>query len=271
MNRIDFLHSLYLALNGIPETERRAMLAPYEAAFRDGTREGRSEEDIAHQLGDPAEIAQRLLSDRDGGRTPMWNGAGTGPQPSDWQAGACAPPPGGNGNAGTPPPGWNGSAGAPPPGWNGSAGAPPPGWNGNAGAPPPGWNGNAGMPPPGWRPARRGCLSSCLIGCLVLFLNLCFVLGPVLAVYGLLFGGWCASIGFSLGGIVAFAGSLVATTMPGWVPDSLSMATLLSGSVMMASAGLLLGMGLWHVTRWTFRLTGRYLKWTADMVFNKSA
>ena len=234
MNRIDFLHSLYLELKGMPETERRTMLAPYEAAFREGASQGCSEEDVAQTLGDPAEIARGLLSSR----------------PDKW----------GSETGDTLPAGRN----------NGSI-APPPNDRNNNVPPPNGWNGGNGTPPPGWQPARRGCLSTFLVGGTILLLNLCFVLGPVLGVYGVLFGGWCVSLGLSVGGVAAFVGSLAASTMPGWLPDSLSMATMLSGSVMMASAGLLLGMGLWYVTRWTFRLTGRYLKWTADLIFNKSA
>ncbi len=210
----------------MPDTERRAMLAPYEAAFLEGARQGRAEEDIAQSLGDPAVVARCLVEARPESRHD------------------------GNGDTSF--------AGGTPPanGWR----------HGDYPTPPPGWQNNGMQPPP---PARRGCLSSLLIGGIILLLNLCFLLGPVLGVYGLLFGGWCASLGLSVGGVVAFAGSLAASSLPGWVPDSLSMATLLSGSVMMASSGLLLGMGLWHVTRWTIRLTGRYLGWTANLILNK--
>ncbi len=264
MNRIDFLHNLYLALEGVPDPARREMLTDYEEHFRLAAMDGRSEEETAAALGDPALIARELMDHRETGE----EGAAQGSSHE-----ADAPPHGWNpGPNGAPPPGWNpGMNGAPPPGWNsGPNGAPPPGWNpGMNGAPPPGWNsGTNGAPPPGWRPpeAQRGCLSGCLVGSLLLFLNLVFVFGPLLGYFGVLFGAWCTALGLSVGGVAALVASLIAFSAPGWIPASLSFATVLAGSVMMISGGMLLGMGLWYVTAWSFRMVAKYMKWSVSLI-----
>jgi len=217
MNRIDFLHSLYLALDGVPEPARREMLSDYEEHFRQAALAGRGEEETAASLGDPVCIAGELMASRAAS-----DGASTNNHPV-------------------------GAGNAPPPGWSPAPGS---------------------MPTPGWRPpsSRRGCLPGCLFGSVMLLLNLVFILGPVLALFGVLLGAWCTALGLSIGGLTALVASLAAFSAPGWVPASLSFATVLAGSVMLISGGMLLGMGLWHLTGWMFRMTLAYAKWTISLI-----
>ena len=71
MDRLDFLHGLYLELDGLPETTRREMLYDYEEHFRVGLAEGRSEEDIASSLGNPQMIARELKGNVSFSRNPF--------------------------------------------------------------------------------------------------------------------------------------------------------------------------------------------------------
>jgi uncharacterized membrane protein len=56
MNREQFLAKLGKALGGMSAAERREILADYEEHFRSGLAEGRSEEEIARALGNPAAL-----------------------------------------------------------------------------------------------------------------------------------------------------------------------------------------------------------------------
>ncbi len=60
MNRLDFLHQLYLSLEGIPDTARRNMVHDYEATFHQAEQEGRTEEEASTFLGDPVVLAENL-------------------------------------------------------------------------------------------------------------------------------------------------------------------------------------------------------------------
>ena len=70
MNRLDFLHQLYLSLEGIPEVDRRNLLRDFEAHFQLAQQEGRSEEETAAALGDPARVADQLKTQYRAGGSP---------------------------------------------------------------------------------------------------------------------------------------------------------------------------------------------------------
>lgn len=53
MTRKEFISQLKKSLAGMPEAERREITADYEEHFRIGLEEGKSEEEIARQLGNP--------------------------------------------------------------------------------------------------------------------------------------------------------------------------------------------------------------------------
>jgi len=53
MTRKEFLTQLKKSLGGVPETEKREILADYEEHFTSGLAEGKSEEEIARLLGNP--------------------------------------------------------------------------------------------------------------------------------------------------------------------------------------------------------------------------
>lgn len=61
MTRDAFLHALRTELAGLPPGEIDDMLADYAAHFADAS--GRSEEDVAAALGDPARIARELRAE----------------------------------------------------------------------------------------------------------------------------------------------------------------------------------------------------------------
>lgn len=57
MNRQIFMSELYNSLYFLPESERRDITEDYEEHFREGIKNGKTEEQICRELGNPREIA----------------------------------------------------------------------------------------------------------------------------------------------------------------------------------------------------------------------
>ncbi|HML37846.1 MAG TPA: RDD family protein [Bacillota bacterium] len=64
MNKKDFLNELANALEGkLPEADIREITSDYGDIFDNGAAEGKSEEDIAQEIGSPVKIARTILED----------------------------------------------------------------------------------------------------------------------------------------------------------------------------------------------------------------
>ena len=59
MTKNEFISILNSQLSGIPENERKDMIYDYEEHFRFAMEEGKAEEQICHELGDPKEIIKQ--------------------------------------------------------------------------------------------------------------------------------------------------------------------------------------------------------------------
>lgn len=148
---------------------------------------------------------------------------------------------------------------------------PPPEYNA-----PPGYGSHSEYDPHpeyGQRPMPRFSLMGALWRTFWLgMMNLIFVLGPYLALAGVLIGMWCAALGLSLGG-VAGIGVLFLSGLSSFhrffTGSGLSFLTVVTGSVFVSSLGVLLGIGCWYVTKWFFRLTGRYASWNLKMIVGR--
>ena len=62
MNRKEFIDKLKIYLQGMPESEIQDILSDYEEHFDIGISKGKSEEEIAKELGDPIDIAKSYKS-----------------------------------------------------------------------------------------------------------------------------------------------------------------------------------------------------------------
>ena len=63
MTKIEFLQQLYNLLGVLPAEERDDIIADFEEHFSVGTSEGKSEEQICSELGDPKSCAAQYLND----------------------------------------------------------------------------------------------------------------------------------------------------------------------------------------------------------------
>ncbi|MBB6019858.1 putative membrane protein [Paenibacillus sp. JGP012] len=64
MNKQQFMQTMALYLRPMDEAERAELLADYNQHFALGLHEGRTEEEIARELGHPEQIAREALGDR---------------------------------------------------------------------------------------------------------------------------------------------------------------------------------------------------------------
>ncbi|WP_438350232.1 HAAS signaling domain-containing protein [Paenibacillus sp. FA6] len=64
MNKQQFLFILQNHLTPISEDERKDLIADYESHFIHGLQNGKTEEQIAQELGDPFELVKEILGDR---------------------------------------------------------------------------------------------------------------------------------------------------------------------------------------------------------------
>lgn len=60
MTKSEYLNSLYQYLKGMPESEKRDIVAEYENHFIEGLRDGKSEQEIIGMLGAPKEMARAI-------------------------------------------------------------------------------------------------------------------------------------------------------------------------------------------------------------------
>jgi len=63
MNRANFIAQLRAGLSGLHPNDINDILADYESHFTDGVAAGRSEDDVAEALGDPARLARELRAE----------------------------------------------------------------------------------------------------------------------------------------------------------------------------------------------------------------
>ena len=63
MTKIEFLQQLYNLLGVLPAEERDDIIADFEEHISVGTSEGKSEEQICSELGDPKSCAAQYLND----------------------------------------------------------------------------------------------------------------------------------------------------------------------------------------------------------------
>lgn len=82
MKKIDFLNELYAYLSPLTKNERKEVLEDFRAHFREGTAEGKTEEQICAELGTPYECAKHYVGDalyeikkRERKKQIFWSGA----------------------------------------------------------------------------------------------------------------------------------------------------------------------------------------------------
>lgn len=116
----------------------------------------------------------------------------------------------------------------------------------------------------------RGILSAVVLSISLGFFNLLFVLGPFLALFGVLLGLWGAAAGLLLGGAGAALTSFIAPVLPGFVDaGGVNPLFLFFAGIAGAALGLLASVGMVKLSRIFFRTTARYLQFNVQCIRNK--
>lgn len=72
MNKSQFLAQLHDHLSVLPPEERSELMEDYEAHFAFALQNGKTEEEIAHELGNPAELAKEAIDGRFAPKEPVY-------------------------------------------------------------------------------------------------------------------------------------------------------------------------------------------------------
>ena len=101
------------------------------------------------------------------------------------------------------------------------------------------------------------------------FFNLVFILGPFLAVVGILIGLFGAAIGIAAGGITGLLGTIFSPLFPEYFNMIINPAVGIFASIGLACFGVLFFIGDIYLTRGFFRLFIKYIKFNARIVIGK--
>ncbi|MCD7034258.1 DUF1700 domain-containing protein [Metabacillus sp. GX 13764] len=179
MSKEQFLQELKAALKNLPQQEREDILRDYEEHFQFGLEEGRSEAEIAKELGAPQSIAKEITVQHHVEKAESKGTAGN---------------------------------------------------------------------------LFRAVWAAIGLG----FFNLVIVLGPFIALAGLLFSGWAVSAAFILSPLLAIFDAVV-------FADQFELFTLFF-SLVLAGAGIYIGIGMYYATKAIYKGFLRYLKFNVSLV-----
>lgn len=103
-------------------------------------------------------------------------------------------------------------------------------------------------------------------------MNCIFVLGPYLAVAGIILGFWGIALGLGLSGIAAIGlmlFSIISFAHRYLMDMGLSFMTIVSGSVFCSSLGVLFGIGCWYASKAFVSLTVKYVSWNFKTIIGR--
>ena len=187
MDRTTFIQTLRNGLHSIPEDEIKDILYDYEEHFEVGLSKGKTEQEIAKELGDPKSIAKSYRA------SSKIAEAENNPSPKN---------------------------------------------------------------------LFKALLAAMALG----LFNLVIVLGPFLLIVGLLLGLYGISVGFIVGGIGSFFGTIATPFFPYMMNIGVHPITSISIGIGLTALGLLILIGSFHLTKLLYQGTIKYLKWNIDII-----
>jgi uncharacterized membrane protein len=98
------------------------------------------------------------------------------------------------------------------------------------------------------------------------FFNLVIVLGPFLAISGVIIGLFGTAVGISAGGLGVMAVSFGVSYMPIDIPVSVSFPVTFFLGLGMACFGILFFLGVFYISKFFYIGTVKYLRWNMDAI-----
>jgi uncharacterized membrane protein len=187
VNRIEFMEQLRNGLKGISEEEIEDILYDYEEHFDIGLSKGKTEEEIAKELGNPRNISKTYRA-------------------------------------------------------------------------------SATITTAENNPSPRNLFKAILAAMALGFFNLVIVLGPFIAIVGLLFALYAISVGFIIGGVGSFFGTIAAPFLPYRINVGMHPITSISFGIGLTALGVLIMIGSFYLTKLLYQGTLKYLKWNIDII-----
>ena len=102
------------------------------------------------------------------------------------------------------------------------------------------------------------------------FFNIIIVLGPFVALLGVLVGLWAGAIAMALSGAGAFVMTLASPLLPHIVHvTGIAIPFVLFCSIGVAALGVLWAIGMWFLTRWFVFAVAKYAQFNARIIMNR--
>lgn len=98
------------------------------------------------------------------------------------------------------------------------------------------------------------------------FFNLLVVLAPFITLVALLFAAYAVSVGFLIGGIASFFGTLASPFFPHRINIGVNPIAALSFGIGFTALGVLIMLACFYLTKLLYNGTIRYLKWNLDII-----
>jgi len=98
------------------------------------------------------------------------------------------------------------------------------------------------------------------------FFNLVIVLAPFLTLIGLLMGLFAMAFGFTISGAAAFIAVILSPFFPNLIDISIGYIFGVSLSVGLTCLGLLLFIAGCYISKYSYKITIKYLKWNVDFI-----
>lgn len=98
------------------------------------------------------------------------------------------------------------------------------------------------------------------------FFNLIVVLAPFIVIVALLFSLYAVSVGFIIGGIGSFFGTIAAPFFPHKIHIGINPIASISFGIGLAALGVLIMLACIYLTKLLYNGTIRYLKWNLDII-----
>jgi len=187
MNKEEFITILKKELHSLPPSEIEDILYDYEEHFQVGLSKGKSEEEIAKELGNPKIIAKSYIANY------KINDAETNPSTKNLFA---------------------------------------------------------------------AIVSAISLG----FFNLIFVLGPFLAIIGILIATYGIGFGLSITGLSLIFGTFFELFFPNYIHLSIHPVISISFGIGFTALGILALIGCFYLTKYLYRATIKYLRWNINLI-----
>lgn len=98
------------------------------------------------------------------------------------------------------------------------------------------------------------------------FFNLVVVLAPFIVIVALLFSLYAISVGFIIGGVGSFFGTIAAPFLPAKINIGMNPLASISFGIGFTALGVLIMLGCFYLTKLLYNGIIRYLKWNIDII-----